>query len=172
MLKQLLISAIAIAPLFLSPSPTVADSTRKITLSVYPLNSREIDVTYFPQCPTEIAIAETPRPYQEGGYTIDGIASLSWLARTFKIEQSDNFSVIWAGKLQPKYANCRASASISKMDGEDFTGHSYLRMRLIDKKAYLILDMTGMRDANDLTTVILQKGVKSGNPTWTWGGSD
>lgn len=172
MLKQLLIGAIAIAPLFLSQSSMALAAPRTITLGVYPLNSGDVNITYFPQCPKEITITETPRPYQEGSYTTDGIASLSWLTRAFQIEQMDNFSVTWVGKLQPKYANCRASAKIRKINGENFTDHSYLRMRLIDKRAYLILDMTGMHDANDLTAVILQKGVKSGNPTWTWGGTD
>jgi hypothetical protein len=45
-------------------------------------------------------------------------------------------------------------------------------MRFVDDKVYLILDMTGMSDANGLTPVILNKGVKNGNPFWTWGGTD
>lgn len=170
MLKQL--SMGAIAPLFLSQSPMALAAPRMITLGVYPLNTGDVNITYFPQCPNEITITETPRPYQEGSYTTDGMASLGWLTKAFQIEKTDNFSVTWVARLQPKYANCRASAKIRKIDGENFTDHSYLRMRLIDKKAYLILDMTGMHDANDLTNVILQKAVKSGNPTWSWGGTD
>ena len=171
MLKRFLMGAIAIVPLFLTPSPTMAAPTR-ITLRVYPLNLQDATATNFPLCPTEITVTEASRPYSEGGYTIDGNASLSWLAKAFQIEQRDEFSVTWVAKLQPQYANCQASAKISKMDGEPFEGQSYLRMRLINKKAYLILDMTGMGDANGLTTVILQKSVKSGNPIWTWGGTD
>jgi hypothetical protein len=45
-------------------------------------------------------------------------------------------------------------------------------MRFINGKAYLILDMTGMRDANSLTTVIIKQDVKNGNPIWSWGGTD
>jgi len=173
MLKQFLIGAIApICLTFLIPNAAIAESTRptsrKLTLSVYPLNSNATKAI----CPNEILLTETPRPYQEGSYTTDGVATLGWLTRAFQIERHDDFSVTWVAKLQPKYANCRASAKISKIDDEDFARHSYLRMRLINQKAYLILDMTGMQDANDFTTVILQKGVKSGNPTWTWGGTD
>jgi len=60
----------------------------------------------------------------------------------------------------------------NKYNGEPFEGHSYLRMRFVNDKVYLILDMTGLSDANGLMPVILNKGVKDGNPTWTWGGTD
>ena len=39
-------------------------------------------------------------------------------------------------------------------------------------KVYLILDMTGRYDANNLTPTIRNQGVKDGNPIWTWTGSD
>jgi hypothetical protein len=42
----------------------------------------------------------------------------------------------------------------------------------VNENVYLILDMTGMSDANRLTAVILKKDVKNGNPIWTWGGTD
>ena len=45
-------------------------------------------------------------------------------------------------------------------------------MQFINDRAYLILDMTGLNDANKLTPVILKKDVKDGNPVWTWGGTD
>jgi hypothetical protein len=32
--------------------------------------------------------------------------------------------------------------------------------------------MTGQRDPNGYTTVILKKAVDNGRPTWSWGGSD
>jgi hypothetical protein len=37
---------------------------------------------------------------------------------------------------------------------------------------YAVLDMTGLQDANQFTPVILFKGMKQGNPRWTWGGTD
>ena len=123
-------------------------------------------------CPTEVTLTETPQPYREGSYVIDGTASLSWLAQAFKIDSSDRFSVTWVANLQPKYQNCQASARITKINNESFQGHSQIRMRFINKKAYLILDMTGIPDANEMTSVILKKGVKNGNPTWSWGGTD
>jgi hypothetical protein len=97
---------------------------------------------------------------------------LGWFAREFRIEKSDEFSVTWVANLQVKYHNCKAGASITKFNGEPFEGHSYLRMRFVNDKVYLILDMTGLSDANGLMPVILNKGVKNGNPTWTWGGTD
>ena len=66
----------AIAPLFLSQSPMALAAPRMITLGVYPLNTGDVNITYFPQCPNEITITETPRPYQEGSYTTDGMAYL------------------------------------------------------------------------------------------------
>jgi len=161
------LGTVAIAQLSLFANPSFAEPNR-LTLSVYPLNTRDS----FPICPTEVSVTQTPRPYYEGGYTIDGSASLGWFARAFKIETSDQFSVTWVAKLQSKYQNCQASASITKINDEDFQDHSYLRMRLIDGNAYLILDMTGMRDANSLTPVIIKKDVKNGNPIWSWSGTD
>ncbi|WP_126388158.1 hypothetical protein [Pseudanabaena sp. ABRG5-3] len=157
----------AIAQLSLFANPSFANP-RQITFSVYPADSGAA----FPICPTEFSLTETPRPYYEGGYTIDGSASLGWFAKQFKIETSDRFSVTWAAKLQTKYHNCIATAKITTINGEAFRGHSYLRVRFMDGNVYLILDMTGMNDANSLTAVILKKDVKNGNPIWTWGGTD
>jgi hypothetical protein len=161
------IGGAAIAQLALFTNPSIAESSN-LTLSVYPTDSRGA----FPICPNEVSLTQKPRPYAEGGYTIDGSAALGWLAREFRIEKSDEFSVTWVAKLQIKYHNCKATAKITKVDGELFVGHSYLRMRFVNDKVYLILDMTGMSDANRLTPVILKKGAKDGNPTWTWGGTD
>jgi hypothetical protein len=168
-IKKLSFSAItlAIAQLALFTNPSFAAPNR-FTLSVYPLDSRDT----FPICPTEFSLTETTRPYYEGGYTIDGSASLDWFARPFKMEASDAFSVTWMAELQIKYRNCQASAIVTKINDEPFQGHSYLRMRFINGKAYLILDMTGMRDANSLTTVIIKQNVKNGNPIWSWSGTD
>jgi hypothetical protein len=158
----------AIAQLSVFANPSFA-APNNLTLSVYPVDSGAA----FPICPTEVTLTETPRPYYEGGYTIDGTAaSFGWFARPFKIEKSDKFSVTWVAKLQIKYHNCQATARITKINGERFEGHSYLRMQFINDSAYLILDMTGMNDANRLTPVIVKKDVKNGNPVWTWGGTD
>ena len=78
----------------------------------------------------------------------------------------------WVANLQVKYRRCKGTAGITKYNDEQFEGHSYLRMRFENGKVYLILDMTGMRDANGLTPVILNRSVKNGNPVWTWGGTD
>ncbi|MBD2175592.1 hypothetical protein H6F42_01500 [Pseudanabaena sp. FACHB-1998] len=139
-----------------------------VTLKVYPLNPQDA----FPICPTEITVTEQSRPYYEGGYTIDGKAQMGWLTREFKIASTDQFSVIWVAKLQQKYRNCVASAGIATKNNEPFQSHSYIRMRFTKGNAYLILDMTGMYDANRLTPVILKNEVKDGNPTWTWAGTD
>jgi hypothetical protein len=167
-LKRLFLSAgtMAIAQLSLA-NPSFA-APQNLTLSVYPMDSGAT----FPICPNTVSLTETPRPYREGGYTKDGSASLSWFARPFKIEKSDEFSVTWVAPLQIKYHNCKATARITQINGERFEGHSYLRMRFIKDKVYLILDMTGMNDANRLTTVILKKAVENGNPIWSWGGTD
>ncbi len=157
----------AIAQLTLFTNPSFA-KPNNLTLNVHPTDSRGA----FPICPNEVSLTQTPRPYAEGGYTIDGSASLGWFAREFRVEKSDEFSVTWVAKLQIKYHNCKATAGITKVNGEPFEGHSYLRMRFVNDKVYLILDMTGLNDANRLTPVILKKSVKDGNPTWTWGGTD
>ncbi|MCY7332752.1 MAG: hypothetical protein LH649_08865 [Pseudanabaena sp. CAN_BIN31] len=168
-LKQLFLGfgTVAIAQLALFTNPSFA-APNTLTLSVYPLGSRGT----FPICPTEFSLTQTSRPYYEGGYTIDGSASLGWFAKPFKMEASDAFSVTWMAELQTKYRNCQASAIVTKINDKPFQGHSYLRMRFINGKAYLILDMTGMRDANSLTTVIIKQDVKNGNPIWSWSGTD
>lgn len=125
-----------------------------------------------PICPNEVIVDQKARPYYEGGYTIDGSAKLDWLAGKFKVLASDDFSVTWVAKLQPKYQSCHATAGISNAHNEDFRGHSYLRMRFAKGNVYLILDMTAMYDANDYTPVIVKKEVKDGNPIWTWSGTD
>jgi len=156
-----------IAQLSLLTNPSFA-TPNNLKLSVYPRDSGGT----FSLCPTEVSLTQTPSPYTEGGYTINGSASLGWFAREFRIEKSDEFSVTWVANLQTKYRNCKGTAGIAKYNDEPFSGHSYLRMRFVNNMAYLILDMTGMRDANGLTPVILKKGVKNGNPFWTWGGTD
>jgi hypothetical protein len=139
-----------------------------LILKVYPTNDRPLAAV----CPETVTINSQSRPYREGGYTIDGNAKLSWLAGKFQIAATDEFSVTWSAKLNRKYASCKATAGISKAYGEDFTGHSYLRMRFVGGQVFLILDTTAMYDANDQTTVILNQEVRNGNPYWSWGGTD
>ena len=158
---------IAIAQ-FTSIDPSFA-APNQLTLSVYPLNSRS---GASPNCPKEVRLTETSRPYTEGSYTRDGIAPLGWLAKAFKLDRSDKFSAVWVAQLQPKYQTCEASARVTKVNNEPSEGLSYLRMQFVNRNAYLILDMTGMSDANNLTTVILKQDIKNGNPSWSWGGTD
>ncbi len=124
------------------------------------------------RCPEKVVVIETSRPYREASYAIDGSANLSAIVENFTIATTDDFSVTWVAKLKPQYRNCKATAGMAKVGGEAYQGHSYLRLRFVGGKAYLILDMTGMRDPNNLTTVILKKSVRNGNPVWTWGGTD
>ncbi len=150
-------------------------------LSSLPAHAANLDLKVFKaidtqdpnvRCPTKAVVTETLQPYREGSYTIDGMANLSAIADGFTIASSDDFSVIWVGKLKPHYRRCKATARIVKSDNEDFSGHSYLRMQFVNGKAYLILDMTGMSDANSLTTAILKQSVRGDKPVWSWGGTD
>lgn len=141
-----------------------------IELQVSPLLTRTTPPTM--GCPDTLTVTETLQPYREGSYGIDGRADLSDLARDVAIASSDPFSVTWVGTLQPQYRDCQAAAGMVTIDGENYQGHSYLRLRLTEGKAYLILDMTGLRDPNNYTTVIINQGVDHGQPTWSWGGSD
>jgi hypothetical protein len=166
MLKKIaFFMSLAIAQAAILP---VSSYAAPLTLKVHPVNSATAQAV----CPAEINLNEKSRPYYEGGYTIDGTAKLDWLAGAFKVVASDEFSVTWVAKLQRKYQNCQATAGIAIADDEAFQGHSYLRMRFIKGNVYLILDMTGMYDANRFTPVILKKEVKDGNPIWTWAGTD
>ncbi len=165
--KTAFLITLAIAQAAIFAIPSYADP---ITLKVRPVNSAGVTVPA--ACPTEIILNEKSRPYYEGGYTIDGNAKLDWLAGKFKVVASDEFSVTWSAKLQRKYQNCRATAGIAITGDEAFRGHSYLRMRFTKGNVYLILDMTGMYDANRFTPVILKKEVKDGDPIWTWAGTD
>lgn len=124
------------------------------------------------KCPEKVIVYETARPYREGGFEWDGMAMLSAIATQITIAKVDPFSTTWVGTLKPPFQNCTATAGMSVVDGQNFTGHSYLRMQFLKGKVYLILDTTGTRDANNLTTAILRKEVLQGNPRWRWGGTD
>jgi hypothetical protein len=123
-------------------------------------------------CPEKAIAYQTPKPYQEGGYQTDGMVRLQEIATQISVTQTDPFSVTWIGTLKPQYQNCQATAGMTSIDGQPYPEHSYLRMRLLNGKAYFILDMTGMQDANGLTPVILYNGMRQANPRWTWGGTD
>lgn len=123
-------------------------------------------------CPEKVTAYQTAQPYREGGYQTDGMVNLQAIATQISIAQTDPFSVTWVGTLKPQFQNCRATAGMSFVEGQGYSEHSYLRMRLLDGKAYFILDMTGMQDANQLTPVILYKGIRQANPRWAWGGTD
>ncbi len=144
-------------------SPTLA---RTIELKLLPTNGPAQN------CPTKVIAYETPQPYQEGGYATDGMVQLQAIATNIAITQTSPFSVTWTGTLKPEFRNCEATAGITTLDSEPYSGHSYLRLQLWEGKARAILDMTGMRDANDYTTVILNKTLRNGDPRWTWGGTD
>jgi len=146
---------------------TMPAQARSVEMQVY----RAID-TQTVRCPEKVTVTENPRPYREGGYTIDGSANLSQLADRFTVAAVDDFSVTWVGTLKPAYRQCKATARIVKSDNEAYLSNSYIRLRFTGGKVYLILDMTGMSDANGLTTAILRKGVRNGNPVWSWGGTD
>ncbi len=123
-------------------------------------------------CPQKLTVIEEPAPYSEGGYTINGQAKLNSFAGPFAIAASDRFSVTWVANLKPTFRECVASGRITKYDGEVYNSHSHLRVRFENGKVYLILDMTGNQDASNYTTSIVKKGVRAGNPVWSWSGTD
>lgn len=123
-------------------------------------------------CPEKVISYETNRPYQEGGYSIDGQISLTAIASNIYLARRDEFSVTWIGTLKPQYRTCKASAGITTVDGEKYEGHSYMQLQFINGKVYFTLDMTGQADANGYTTKILSTTFRSNNPRWNWGGTD
>jgi hypothetical protein len=124
------------------------------------------------RCPEKVIAYQTARPYQEGSYTRDGMINLQAIASQISLVPSDPFSAVWVGTLKPEFRTCRATAGMSLVDGQAYENHSYLRLRFLDGKVYAILDMTGLKDANQFTPVILSKEMKQGNARWTWGGTD
>ena len=124
------------------------------------------------QCPKKVVAYQTPQLYREGGFATDGMVRLSDIATQVAVAQTDPFSVTWVGNLKPAFQSCQATAGMAVVDGSPYTDHSYLRLRILGGKVHFILDMTGVRDANGFTAVILSKKVVQGNPRWTWGGTD
>lgn len=123
-------------------------------------------------CPTQLVAYETPRPYSPGGYATDGMIQLREVATDISVSEASDFTVVWEGTLKPEYASCEATAGMSTIDGENFQGHSYIRVQLSGGQAKAILDMTGVSDPNGFTSVILFNGMREGNPRWAWGGTN
>lgn len=154
-------------PLSLLSSLGAAALASTIELSVLPtLDGPQV------RCPAGLIAHETHRPYVEGGFSIDGMVKLRDIATNIRLSQSDQFSATWVGTLKPEYRNCQASGGMVSIDGAAHEANSYIRIQLVNGQVKAILDMTGMRDANGFTAVILFKGLRDGNPRWTWGGSD
>jgi hypothetical protein len=154
--KHFLLSLGFIVPLCLSSIPAQAE---QLVLQVYPSSDAPNA-----GCPKQVSVTEDSKPH-EGGFTVNGRAELNSLAGSFSIATRDAFSVTWVAKLKPQYSRCKATAGLSD-------NRSHLRMKLIDGRVFLILDMTGLRDANGFTSTILSQGVRNGNPVWQWGGTD
>ena len=154
--KRFLLSLGCTIPLCLFSIPAQAE---QLVLQVYPSSDAPDS-----GCPKQVSVTEDSKPH-EGGFTVNGRAELNSLAGSFAMATRDAFSVTWVAKLKPQYSRCKATAGMSD-------NPSHLRMRLIDGRVFLILDMTGLRDANGFTPSILSQGVRNGNPVWQWGGTD
>lgn len=124
------------------------------------------------QCPEQLIAYETPRPQVEGGYSRDGMIPLSNIATNVEVAASDSFSTTWVGTLKPEYRDCQGTAIINSIDDATYSGQSYLQIQLANGKVRVVLDMTGIPDANGFTSTLLFGGLRDGNPVWTWGGSD
>lgn len=145
--------------------PVLSANAAQVELSIYKSsNAAQAN------CPQKVIVTEQNSPYYEGGYTINGSAKLGSFAETFALASTDPFSVTWVANLKPAFRNCVAAGTIIKDAKAD--NLSYLRVRFNDGKIFLILDMTGMADANKFLPVITKKGVSAGNPTWSWSGTD
>ena len=137
-----------------------------IEMRVLPVNGPGVG------CPTALIAYETSRPPAPGGYATDGMVQLSAIATNITATSVDEFSATWVGTLKPEYRNCKATAGIYSKDGERYWGHSYLRSQMMDGQVKVILDMTGMTDANGFTSTLIEQTMRDNNPRWTWGGTD
>lgn len=145
-----------------------ASPAAELELSVAPLLRR----TPSGPCPRTLTVRETPQPYREGSYGLDGRAALGDIATGWRLASRDGFSATWVGSLKAPYRHCMASAGIVRADNAPYRDHAYLRLRFSSGQVLLILDMTGLRDPNNHTPVILSAGLHQGLPEWSWGGSD
>jgi hypothetical protein len=160
-------ASIVFLPLLSNWNVLAQNQSQKIELKVYSQNDQK------QSCPEKVIVTEQSRPYQEGSFTKDGSVNLSAYASNISVLSSNEFSVTWMGKLKPRYAKCLASAGMAKVDGEDYSGNvNYLRMHFVKGKVYFILDLAGGFDPNSYPLVVVNKSLKNGNPTWSWGGSD
>ena len=125
-----------------------------------------------PNCPDKVTGTEKGRPYQEGGYTNDGSVNLAAIATDIEFEESRRFSVTWKGTLKPQYQQCIGSSKITATDGEFFDRHSHLKLKYDQGQVFFTVDMTGISDANEYTTILTEQNIVNGNPTWSWSGSD
>jgi hypothetical protein len=123
------------------------------------------------KCPKEVKVTIQPSPYREGGYSSSGKAQLQPIAEAVEFEGSDRFSVTWRARLKPQYRSCIGTAGLVRSDDAPMS-NLLVRMRFVNGNAYFIVDSTGIPDANDYTTVILQQKIEGGNPSWRWGGTD
>jgi hypothetical protein len=139
-----------------------------LLLQVAPLHSR----TPTGPCPGTVGLEESPQPYREGSYGVDGRAGLETVATGWRLTGRDAFSATWQATLLPAYRRCLAAAGIVRFDNEPFREPSHLRLRFRNGTVELILDMTGRRDPNGYTPAILRATVSQGQPVWTWSGSD
>lgn len=145
----------------------VQNESSEIELKVYSQNEQK------QSCPDKVFVTEQSRPYQEGSFATDGSVNLSAYASDISILTENNFSATWVGKLKPQYVKCLASAGMTKVDGQDYSGNiNYLRMHFFQGRVYFILDLAGGFDPNAYPLVVLENSLKNGNPAWTWGGSD
>ena len=146
-------------PLSLSSNLGAAALARKADLLILPTPDSAAA-----GCPEMLVAYETPQPRSPGGYATNGMIQLKEIATDIRISQANDFTVTWTGTLKSEYASCEGTAAIETIDGEDFQGHSYIRVQLSDGEARAILDMTGVSDPNGFTSMILYQGMREGNP--------
>jgi hypothetical protein len=146
---------------------TVRVQAETIDLKINTLNDQKTD------CPNKFTITQKAQPYREASFAVDGTANLGLIATNISITTSNVFSATWVGTLKPKFIKCLASAGMTTVDSQKYEGNTnYLRMHFVKGKVYLILDLAGDSDPNNYPLTVLKQGIKNGNATWTWGGSD
>jgi hypothetical protein len=123
------------------------------------------------KCPQKVIVTETVQ-VQPGSYSYNGRANFSAFAKPFRISSSDKHSVTWSARLKPSFRSCIATGKVVREGNKTKNLHNHLRIRFIQGRVFLILDMTGNRDINGFTTGIIKKSIVGGNPHWSWGGSD
>jgi hypothetical protein len=154
--RLMLGATIILLPLLSNLSASAQTKSRTIDLKINPEYQQK------QSCPNTVRIIETPQPWQDGGFATDGYATnLNSIVSNLTVGASNESKVTWVGKLKPKYVKCSGSASSEKF-----------KIRFVKGNAYFTLNLAGKRDPNNLSLVVGEKGVKNGNPTWTWGGSD